>query len=187
MEVELVSQMVKSQEFESACALLTDMRKDLVELMARTRRISNPQSVESAWDMENALQTMLGRMNRAVAPRLTISLDSDPQLRSLPVDLNREAFWIIREAVTNVLKHSNAVNCTVTLRVTASGLRMTVIDDGYVPFPPLAGKGSGLANMKARAEELNGWCTAVPGKPHGFDVSAYIPFQTVNNVSSLRK
>lgn len=176
MEVELARQMIKKKDVESAYAVLTDTRRDLIELMSLIRRLcSRAEAAQQTWDMEKALRTMLDRMNRAVGHRLAISLDADPQLHSLPDDISRGAFWIIREAVTNVIKHSTALHCTVTLRIKKCGLEVFVTDDGTVSHPPRARNGSGLSNMKVRADELGGWCTAKPASPHGFVVSAFLP------------
>jgi signal transduction histidine kinase len=176
MEVELARQLIKKKDAESAYAVLTDTRRDLVELMSFIRRLcSRHEGAQQTWDMEKALRTLLGRMNRAVAHRLVISLDADPQLRSVPDDVGRGAFWIIREAVTNVIKHSTAMHCTVTLRVRNCGLEVLVSDDGTISRPPRIGDGSGLSNMKVRAHELGGRCIAKPISPHGFVVSAFLP------------
>jgi signal transduction histidine kinase len=176
MEVELARQMIKKEDVESAYAVLTDAHRDLIELMGLTRRMcSSPENAQETWDIEKALRTTLGRMNRAVAHRLVISLDADPQLRSVPDDVSRGAFWIIREAVTNVIKHSTALHCTVTLRVKNCGLQVLVTDDGTISGPPRIGNGSGLSNMKVRADELGGWCIAKPVRPNGFAVSAFLP------------
>lgn len=176
MEVELARQLIKKNDVESAYAVLTDTHRDLIELMARTRHLcSRQETSQQTWDMEKALRTVLGRMNRAVAHRLVISLDADPQLGSIPDDVSRGAFWIIREAVTNVLKHSTARHCTVTLRVKNCGLEVLVADDGTISRPPRVQDGSGLFNMKVRADELAGWCISKPVRPHGFVVCAFLP------------
>lgn len=177
MEIELARQLVRKSDADGAYAVLTETRDDLIELMACTRRISSnaDRSQNGCWDVERALRIMLRRMNRAAAPRLEISLNIDPGIRTVDDEVGRAAFWIIREAVTNVLKHSTAGNCSVTLRVERDGLCVLVADDGQIPRQPRRQTGSGISNMAARAEELGGWCTAGPDRVRGFVVSAYLP------------
>ena len=68
----------------------------------------------------------------------------------------RELFaWTIREAVTNLVRHSGATNCEIRL----SPLRVEVLDDGNgVDGAPdgvdVPGGGQGLAGLRRRAEAL---------------------------------
>ncbi|NJC72061.1 sensor histidine kinase [Planosporangium thailandense] len=62
----------------------------------------------------------------------------------------RELFaWTIREAVTNVVRHSRATRCEV--RLTADSVE--IVDDGVGPDPVASG-GQGLAGLCRRAEAL---------------------------------
>lgn len=75
------------------------------------------------------------------AAGITAHLPAPAATANLPAD-RRELFaWCLREAVTNVIRHSGAAHCTVTLTVD----RLTVADDGagLGPFSaPGAGAGS---------------------------------------------
>jgi len=63
-----------------------------------------------------------------------IALDDDPALtlRSGTFDADAEAAlaWCLREAVTNVIRHSGAKNCRVRLAQQASEISLEVTDDG---------------------------------------------------------
>ena len=61
----------------------------------------------------------------------------------------REFFaWTIREGITNVLRHSAASKCTVTLDAQS----VEVVDDGRGLIAK--GEGSGLAGLRERAESV---------------------------------
>jgi two-component system, NarL family, sensor histidine kinase DesK len=83
---------------------------------------------------------------------------------------------VLREAVTNILRHSAATSCTI--RAVASGglLRLEISNDG-VPAAAAAaspGGGRGLANLAARLHAAGGRLTA--GQHGGrFELSAEIP------------
>jgi two-component system sensor histidine kinase DesK len=63
----------------------------------------------------------------------------------------RELFaWTIREAVTNIVRHSRATRCEVTL----SPHSVEILDDGIGPGVPADGDGQGLAGLKRRADAL---------------------------------
>ena len=64
-------------------------------------------------------------------------------------------FRIYREALTNALKHSRAKTVSVDLKVMREGILLSVHDDGR-GIRKDKGPGRGIANMKARAQELGG-------------------------------
>jgi two-component system sensor histidine kinase DesK len=85
---------------------------------------------------------------------------------------NRELFaWTIREAVTNVVRHSRASRCEVRL---APGC-VEIVDDGPGDGPPTAG-GQGLRGLRRRAEAVGGRLTVgCRGDQPGFLVRVEVP------------
>ena len=69
----------------------------------------------------------------------------------------REVLIIVREAVSNCVRHARAVHATVSLYARGDHLRLLIADDG-VGFTQEAirRKGYGLANIAARAKKLGG-------------------------------
>ncbi|MGO3788701.1 MAG: sensor histidine kinase [Corynebacterium variabile] len=65
--------------------------------------------------------------------------------------------WVIREAVTNVVRHAEASRCEVTM----SGDRVRVVDDGvgFEGAAEGAAEGEGLAGLRARVEDAGGTLT----------------------------
>lgn len=62
---------------------------------------------------------------------------------------------IYKEALTNIAKHSGALNVTVCMSLERDAVTLRIRDDG-VGLPPAPSKGRGLGHMKARTEELGG-------------------------------
>ena len=83
---------------------------------------------------------------------------------------------VAREAVSNVLRHSNARHVSVEL-VEHPGLwRLTVTDDGTTAAgAPDSGPGMGLASMGERVRVLGGAFHAGPGAHGGWTVFASVP------------
>ena len=63
----------------------------------------------------------------------------------------------LKEAVTNVVKHSQATVCTITLHQSAKEVGITVEDNGVgINTKKTCWKGNGLLGMKERLEFVNG-------------------------------
>jgi two-component system sensor histidine kinase DesK len=88
---------------------------------------------------------------------------------------HRELFaWVIREGVTNVIRHSGAETCTVGL----SGDRVSVVDDGRGlngrgPYGVAAG-GNGLAGLHERAAALGARVVVGRAEPEGFTLEVVV-------------
>jgi len=81
---------------------------------------------------------------------------------------------IAQEAVANALRHAQATHVEVVIGCDMREARLTVSDDGE-GISPAAPMGRGLANMRARAEELGGALTITPSCPRGTRVEARVP------------
>jgi signal transduction histidine kinase len=75
----------------------------------------------------------------------------------LPRELLHDVTAVVRELVTNVVRHARASRATVLVRAGQERLHVVVTDDG-VGLPPVSVR-SGLANLAERAERLGGQLT----------------------------
>jgi signal transduction histidine kinase len=75
----------------------------------------------------------------------------------LPRELLHDVTAVVRELVTNVVRHAGASRATVLVRAGQERLHVVVTDDG-VGLPPVSVR-SGLANLAERAERLGGQLT----------------------------
>lgn len=113
-----------------------------------------------------------------------IRLDDDPglTLRSGTFDVDAEAVlaWCLREAVTNVIRHSGAKTCRIRLIQRPGELSLEVSDDGHGPGGQDTGEshGAGLRGMSERLSAEGGRLSlgvADPGRGHGFTLIATVP------------
>jgi len=113
-----------------------------------------------------------------------VELDDDPALtlRSGTFDTETEAAlaWCLREAVTNVIRHSGARHCQVRLRQRAAELSLEVSDDGRgIDGQPTPG-GTGLRGMSERLTAVGGRLSFSPAgaekwRHHGLRILATVP------------
>jgi two-component system, NarL family, sensor histidine kinase DesK len=115
-----------------------------------------------------------------------IRLDDDPALtlRSGTFDADAEAAlaWCLREAVTNVIRHSDARTCRIRLTEGHRELSLEISDDGRGPggqhADPQAHRGAGLRGMSERLGTAGGRLAlgvADPSSGHGFKLTATVP------------
>lgn len=100
----------------------------------------------------------------------------------LPSAVETALFRITQEALTNVARHAQASQVTVTLEAADGGIHLTIADDG-VGFDPAARRrgGWGLMIMCERAEAVGGHLRveSAPGK--GARITVEVPIQMRNN------
>ena len=80
--------------------------------------------------------------------------------------------WALREAVTNVLRHSGASHCRVELTRNGRTLRLIVADDGVGPLGTRTE--GGLAGLRERLRAAGGDLDVQPGGD-GFTLTAWVP------------
>jgi signal transduction histidine kinase len=107
--------------------------------------------------------------------RVTFSLEHSGDLASLPAIVEVAAYRIVCEALTNVVRHSAARTCRVSL-CRDKGLRLEVLDDG-VGIGPERGRGLGLGSMRERATELGGTLVVDAPPNGGTRIVARLPIQ----------
>ncbi|HZN18728.1 MAG TPA: sensor histidine kinase [Micromonosporaceae bacterium] len=101
--------------------------------------------------------------------------------RPLPPEVDRAAYRIVQEALTNVRRHAgDGASATVTIEYADGELRVTVDDDGRAA-PGLSGveSGNGIPGMRERAAALGGDLSAGPRPGGGFRVRARLPLEEV--------
>jgi signal transduction histidine kinase len=96
----------------------------------------------------------------------------DGPVDELPRELLSDVAAVVRELVTNVVRHARAARATMAVRSGTSSLHVVVTDDG-VGLPPVTVR-SGLANLADRAERLRGQLTTATG-PTGTEVRWTVP------------
>ncbi|NDZ75672.1 sensor histidine kinase [Streptomyces sp. SID10362] len=83
--------------------------------------------------------------------------------------------WVVREAVTNVVRHSGASRCEIAVSGGADRVRLTVTDDGTGVAGQTQGPGTGLTGLTERLATAGGSLTAGVEPRGGFSVTAELP------------
>jgi len=102
--------------------------------------------------------------------------DDVPQLLSARAFV--QTTRVLREAVSNIIKHSGASRCTVRCTIAEGDLQVVIQDNGKGIPMELDGRldrGHGMASMKHRAKQLQGQCLVESGPGYGTVIRLTIP------------
>jgi two-component system sensor histidine kinase DesK len=125
-------------EIESLVSVARSALHDMRHIPHRELPISLSKEIVRATDLLSAA---------GIEPELDIATEN----LSAPVE---ELFgWALREGVTNVLRHSAASTCTISVRKERDAVQMVIENDGTIGP---AGDGHGLNGLAQRASSLSG-------------------------------
>ncbi len=115
-------------------------------------------------------------VDRIRSSGLPVTIEAIPDTSSLPAEVDRAAYRIVQESLTNVLRHAGA-EATARVGVRRDGvvLRIEIVDTGRGGSIAPVTAGRGIDGMRTRAEELGGTLDAGPLNGGGFAVRAGLP------------
>jgi two-component system sensor histidine kinase DesK len=102
---------------------------------------------------------------------------------SLPGPADTLLAWVVREAVTNVVRHASAHECEIALHKDNDVVTLTVSDDGH---GAAASFGNGLTGLAERLSAVGGTLDAGPREGGGFRLTATVPVTAVVEPAPLR-
>jgi two-component system, NarL family, sensor histidine kinase UhpB len=102
----------------------------------------------------------------------------------LPQTLSARAYVqttrILREAVSNIIKHSGASRCSIRCNIASGDFHLKIQDNGKGIPLELDGRldrGHGMTSMKHRAKQLHGQCLVESGPGYGTVIRLTIPLE----------
>ncbi|MBD8026367.1 sensor histidine kinase [Ureibacillus sp. Re31] len=93
------------------------------------------------------------------AAEIDYEISGDSNELQLPVLVESVLSMCLKEAVTNVVKHSNAKKCTIKIEKNHNEVLLTIYDNGKGFNEKLNLAGNGLRGMQERLEFINGTVT----------------------------
>jgi signal transduction histidine kinase len=112
----------------------------------------------------------------ALLSRASLPVSVDISAERLPAGLEATAYFVISEALTNVVKHARATGAEVTAHVERGQLRVEVRDDGV--GGARSGHGTGLGGLEDRVSALDGRLVLESPPGEGTRVCVLLPVPT---------
>ena len=134
-------------------------RQSLADVRAT---INGSREVNLATEIVNARTALAAAGIRASLPNA---------LDDVPIERSELFGWVVREAVTNVVRHSAAAHCTVTVGAD----HVEIVDDGIGLADVGDGDGMGLHGLRERVDKAGGALTLGVGPSGGLRLRVELP------------
>ncbi len=168
---------------EQARAALSAIKHASSEALRETRAVLaalNPRDESAPRAPQPDLSDLDALVAEVTAAGLPVAVSTEGTPRPLPKEVERAAYRIVQEALTNVRRHAGP-SATVRILIVygKSTLTVAISDDGKgkdAESPSAAG--TGIAGMRERAHALGGKVEAGPLDGGGFEVRADLPIDS---------
>jgi signal transduction histidine kinase len=114
-------------------------------------------------------------VQRAGATGLDAKLTIEGHRNDVPAAVERTAYRIVQESLTNIARHAAAATASVRIDFRPDALVIRVDDDGKATPDAVPVPGVGLLGMRERVNALGGQLRAAPRSEGGFTVQAELP------------
>ncbi|WP_078589375.1 MULTISPECIES: sensor histidine kinase [Streptomyces] len=166
---------------ELAVQLARRGRPEAAEQMAEVQRIAQ-ESQREVRDVIRGYRTAdlhaeaIGARAVLRSADVACEIDLGEHADELPPPVQSVFGWVIREATTNVLRHSEAAHCLIRLRQQDGRAVLELENDGVPAVPlPSQGSGTGLRGLRERLAAHDGELTVPAAEAGTFRMLATVP------------
>jgi signal transduction histidine kinase len=152
---------------EQTLALVRGAREEATLAIAELRDLSR--GIAPPVLVDRGLAAAVDALGRRAPVEVTV--EAQIHERPPPV-VESAAYFVVAEALTNVVKHSPQATVHITLRGDHRTLRIVVADDGIGAADP---DGGGLTGLRQRVGALDGTLLIVSPAGHGTTLTAELP------------
>ncbi|MFF3171924.1 sensor histidine kinase [Streptomyces sp. NPDC057900] len=169
----------RGAEVEPALLAIQEASGEAMRELRATLEVLRTDVVEPGTGLDRIGELAERARSAGIALAVTVSGDERP----LPLAVDRAAYRIVQEALTNVARHAGRARTTVELGYGERVLTVRVEDHGpCVPGDEVTA-GTGLTGMRERVTALGGTLDAAPRRSGGFSVRAELPLRTAESTA----
>jgi signal transduction histidine kinase len=149
-------------------AAVDDLDTTIREIRSAIFELRTPMSAQLRVEIRDVVAAAADQLGFRPGLELVGPLDS-----AVPGGVRTDLIAVLREALSNVVRHADAHAVQVAVRVAGGRLTITVTDDGV--GVPETGRRSGIINMRTRAEKAGGSFELRTNTPRGTVVEWTVP------------
>lgn len=121
----------------------------------------------------NTLQQRLASVEGRSGIQARMVADADI---SLSIDKETEIYYIVEEALNNILKHANAKSVLVKIKPRKESTYLEIVDNGCgFDLDNVKFGGKGLKNIRERAKRVKGRLNIISSPEHGTKITLVVP------------
>src|SRR4029453_10781973 len=132
---------------------------ELMEILDISRKaLADVRSVASGYrelSLENESASA-----RSLLLAADVAVTTEIECGDLPTPVKTVLATVLREGITNVLRHSNAERCEISMRQADGRVWLDIVNDGVQTTRAQSDGGSGIQNLTARIAALQGQLVA---------------------------
>lgn len=172
MQIDAASSLLRDDP-DTSIELLTEVKEELQATIAAVRQL-----VYQLWPISLGQLGLAATLrdhceNMARSGRIKIELDVEEPLPTLPAAVELACYYIVIEALNNVVRHAQARSCRIDIKASRV-LEVTIRDDG-IGISDGYRSGIGLHSIRERARELGGSCELRALPEGGTEVRVNLP------------
>lgn len=158
---------------DTSIELLTEVKQELQATIAAVRQL-----VYQLWPISLGQLGLAATLrdhceNMARSGRIKVELHVEEPLPHLPAAVELACYYIVIEALNNVIRHARAATCWIEIKADGA-LELAIRDDG-VGISDGYRSGIGLHSIRERARELGGLCELRAHAEGGTEVWVSLP------------
>ncbi len=139
----------------SRLAIIAATSRELVDTMSDIVWAVNPHR-DSVDDLVHRMRRFASDTLEAADISVTFTAPPEGATLRLGPDVRREILLILKEAVTNIVRHADATEAAIDLCVEGHRLHLRISDNGRGFDPSMADGGNGVRSMRRRVAALGG-------------------------------
>jgi signal transduction histidine kinase len=164
------------REPQSIAANLTELTALVARTQSTTRNLVSelrPRMLDEL-GLGHAIEWLMRQTEERTGVVCTLS---SGDLSTLPSNLASVAFRIVQEALTNVARHAQAKNVSISIIANGNTLELAVSDDGIGMPRPVPRRGFGIIGIRERANALGGTISIESRSGGGTTLRAQLPIE----------
>jgi two-component system, NarL family, sensor histidine kinase DesK len=159
-------------------------QSELVEILDISRKaLADVRSVASGYrelSLDNESESA-----RSVLLAADVDVAMDLDYGDLPTPVKTVLATVLREGITNVLRHSKAEHCEISVRQADGRVWLDIINDGVHTNRAPSDGGSGILNLSTRIKALRGHLVAGIEPDGRYGLHAWAPVEPVKDEAGL--